>query len=162
VINAKNVETVYEVPIVFHQEGLDEKIVEKLNIWTGRPNLRGWERIIKKIKHPRFETTIAVVGKYVSLVESYKSLTEALVHGGIANDAKVNLKYLDSEQVDKEGSEHFLKGANGILVPGGFGTRGSRVRLKPFNLRERRRFLISESAWVCNVPSLRFRDTAPG
>jgi CTP synthase len=124
------VETIYEVPIVFHQEGLDEKIVEKLNIWTGRPNLKGWERIIKKVKQPRFETTIAVVGKYVSLIESYKSLTEALVHGGIANDAKVNLRYVDSEQVDKEGPEQVLQGANGILVPGGFGTRGIEGKIK--------------------------------
>lgn len=130
VITAKNVETIYEVPIVFHQEGLDEKIVEKLNIWTGRPNLKGWERIIKKLKQPRFETTIAVVGKYVSLIESYKSLTEALVHGGIANDAKVNLRYVDSEQVDKEEPEQFLQGANGILVPGGFGTRGIEGKIK--------------------------------
>jgi len=130
VITAKNVETVYEVPIVFHQEGLDEKIVEKLNIWTGRPNLRGWERIIKKIKHPRFETTIAVVGKYVGLIESYKSLTEALIHGGIGNDARVNLKYVDSEQVEKEGPEHLLKEADGILVPGGFGTRGIEGKIK--------------------------------
>ena len=130
VITAKNVETVYEVPIVFHQEGLDEKIVEKLNIWTGRPNLKGWERIIKKVKHPRFETTIAVVGKYVSLVESYKSLTEALIHGGLANDARVHLRYVDSEQVEKEGPEHFLQGAGGILVPGGFGTRGIEGKIK--------------------------------
>jgi len=130
VITAKNVETVYEVPIVFHQEGLDEKIVEKLNIWTGRPNLKGWERVIKRAKHPRFETTIAMVGKYVGLVESYKSLTEALIHGGIANDARVNLKYVDSEQVEKEGPEHFLKEMNGILVPGGFGTRGIEGKIK--------------------------------
>jgi CTP synthase len=130
VITAKNVETVYEVPIVFHQEGLDEKIVEKLNIWTGRPNLGDWERIIKKIKHPRFETTIAVVGKYVSLVESYKSLTEALGHGGIANDTRVNLKYVDSEQVEKEGPEQFLRESSGILVPGGFGTRGIEGKIK--------------------------------
>ncbi len=130
VITAKNVETVYEVPIVFHQEGLDEKIVEKLNIWTGRIDLKGWERVVKKIKTPHFETTIAVVGKYVSLIESYKSLTEALVHGGIANDAKVNLKYVDSEQVDKEGVEPILKGVNGILVPGGFGTRGIEGKIK--------------------------------
>jgi CTP synthase len=130
VITAKNVETVYEVPIVFHQEGLDEKIVEKLNIWTGRPDLKGWERIIKKIKHPRFETTIAVVGKYVGLVESYKSLTEALTHGGIANDTRVHLKYVDSEQVDREGPESLLKGADGILVPGGFGTRGIEGKIK--------------------------------
>ena len=130
VITAKNVETVYEVPIVFHQEGLDEKIVEKLNIWTGRPHLKGWERVVKRAKHPRFETTIAMVGKYVGLVESYKSLTEALIHGGIANDARVNLKYVDSEQVEKEGPEHFLREMNGILVPGGFGTRGIEGKIK--------------------------------
>jgi CTP synthase len=139
VITAKNVETVYEVPILFHQEGLDEKIVEKLNIWTGRPNLQGWERIVKRIKQPRSETTIAVVGKYVSLVESYKSLTEALIHGGIANDARVNLKYIDSEQVDKEGPEHLLKEANGILVPGGFGTRGIEGKIKAIQYAREKR-----------------------
>ena len=130
VITAKNVETVYEVPIFFHQEGLDEKIVEKLNIWTGRPNLTGWERIVKRVKHPRTEATIAVAGKYVGLIESYKSLTEALIHGGIANDARVNLQYVDSEQVEKEGPDHLLQGANGILVPGGFGTRGIEGKIK--------------------------------
>ncbi len=130
VITAKNVETVYEVPVVFHQEGLDEKIVEKLNIWTGRPNLKDWERIVKRIKQPRYETTIAVVGKYVSLIESYKSLTEALIHGGIANDARVKLRYVDSEQVEKEGPERFLEGANGVLVPGGFGTRGIEGKIR--------------------------------
>ncbi len=130
VITAKNVESVYEVPVVFHQEGLDEKIAEKLNIWTGRPDLKGWEKIIRRIKHPRLETTITVVGKYVSLVESYKSLTEALIHGGIANDARVILNYVDSEQVDKEGPEQLLQGANGILVPGGFGTRGIEGKIK--------------------------------
>jgi CTP synthase len=139
VITAKNVETVYEVPVTFHQEGLDEKIVEKLNIWTGRPNLREWERIIKKIKHPHFETTIAVVGKYVGLVESYKSLTEALIHGGIANDARVNLKYVDSEQVDKEGPERLLREASGILVPGGFGTRGIEGKIKAIQYAREKR-----------------------
>ena len=139
VITAKNVETVYEVPIVFHQEGLDEKIVEKLNIWTGRPNLKGWERVIKKIKHPRFETLIAVVGKYVGLVESYKSLTEALIHGGIANDARVNLKYVDSEQVDKEGPERLLREASGILVPGGFGSRGIEGKIKAIKYAREKR-----------------------
>jgi CTP synthase len=139
VITAKNVETVYEVPIVFHQEGLDEKIVEKLNIWTGRPNLKGWERVIKKIKHPRFETLIAVVGKYVGLVESYKSLTEALIHGGIANDARVNLKYVDSEQVDKEGPERLLREVSGILVPGGFGARGIEGKIKAIKYAREKR-----------------------
>lgn len=139
VITAKNVETVYEVPLAFHQEGLDEKIVEKLNIWTGRPNLKGWERVIKKIKHPHFETTIAVVGKYVSLIESYKSLTEALIHGGIANDTRVNLKYVDSEQVDLEGPGHLLKEANGVLVPGGFGSRGIEGKIKSIQYAREKR-----------------------
>ncbi|RPJ06202.1 MAG: CTP synthase [Deltaproteobacteria bacterium] len=130
VITAKNVETVYEVPVVFHQEGLDEKVVEKLNIWTARPDLKEWERVVKKIKQPRYETTIAVVGKYVSLIESYKSLTEALFHGGIANDARVILRYVDSEQVEKEGPEQLLGGANGVLVPGGFGTRGIEGKIR--------------------------------
>jgi CTP synthase len=130
VITAKNVETVYEIPINFHEEGLDDKIVEKLNIWTGRPNLKDWEQVVKKIKNPHQETTIAVVGKYVGLVESYKSLTEALRHGGIANDVRVHLKYVDSEQVEKEGPDSLLEGAHGILVPGGFGTRGIEGKIK--------------------------------
>jgi len=130
VITAQNVETIYEVPIVYHEEGIDEKIVEKLNIWTGRPHLKVWEHIVKRVKQPRFETTIGIVGKYVSLVESYKSLTEALIHGGIANDSKVNLTYIDSEQVEKEGPEHLLKDADGILVPGGFGTRGIEGKIR--------------------------------
>ncbi|MDP2967616.1 MAG: CTP synthase [Deltaproteobacteria bacterium] len=139
VITAKNVDTVYEVPIVFHQEGLDEKIAEKLNIWMARPNLTIWERIVKRIKSPRFQTTIAVVGKYVSLVESYKSLTEALIHGGIANDARVNLRYVDSERIEKEGPDHLLQGADGILVPGGFGTRGIKGKIKAIQFARERK-----------------------
>jgi len=139
VIAAKNAETIYEVPINFHEERLDEKIVEKLNIWTGRPDLKEWARIVKRIKQPHRETTIAVVGKYVGLVESYKSLTEALIHGGIANDARVQLKYIDSEQVEKEGPETFLKDANGILVPGGFGTRGIEGKIKAIQYAREKR-----------------------
>ena len=139
VIAAKNAETIYEVPINFHEERLDEKIVEKLNIWTGRPDLKGWERVVKKIKQPHRETTIAVVGKYVGLVESYKSLTEALIHGGIANDARVQLRYVDSEQVEKEGPESLLKEANGILVPGGFGTRGIEGKIKAIQYAREKR-----------------------
>ena len=139
VIAAKNAETIYEVPINFHEERLDEKIVEKLNIWTGRPDLKGWERVVKKIKQPHRETTIAVVGKYVGLVESYKSLTEALIHGGIANDARVQLRYVDSEQVEKEGPDSLLKEANGILVPGGFGTRGIEGKIKAIQYAREKR-----------------------
>ena len=124
VITAKDVDHIYEVPLIFHQEGLDDKIVELLNIWTRKPQLDDWENLIKKIKAPRHSVTIAVVGKYVDLTESYKSLNEALFHGGIANDCRVNLNFVDSEKLDTETCAQFLTDADGILVPGGFGERG--------------------------------------
>ncbi len=124
VITAKDVETIYEVPLLFHKEGLDEKIVELLNIWTRKPRLSDWEDIVKKIKNPRCEVEIGVVGKYVDLEDSYKSLNEALLHGGLANDCKVRIRYIDSEKLEKEGASTHLLGVCGILVPGGFGSRG--------------------------------------
>ena len=124
VITAKDVDHIYEVPLIFHQEGLDEKIVELLNIWTRKPKLDDWENLIKKIKAPRHSVTIAIVGKYVDLTESYKSLNEALYHGGIANDCRVNLNFVDSEKLDSGTCDAMLADADGILVPGGFGERG--------------------------------------
>ena len=124
VITAKDVDHIYEVPLIFHQEGLDDKIVELLNIWTRNPQLDDWENLIKKIKAPRHSVTIAVVGKYVDLTESYKSLNEALYHGGIANDCRVNLNFVDSEKLDRGTCDALLADADGILVPGGFGGRG--------------------------------------
>jgi len=124
VITAKDVESIYEVPLLFHQEGLDEKVVQLLNIWTRAPILEKWEEIVEAIKNPKGSVEIAIVGKYVHLKDSYKSLNEALVHGGIANRLRVNLHFVDSEVVEKEGPEKMLKGADGILVPGGFGNRG--------------------------------------
>ncbi len=124
VVTAKDVESIYEVPLCFHQEGLDEKIVQLLNIWTRAPLLEKWAEIVQAIKNPRGTVDIAVVGKYVNLKDSYKSLNEALVHGGIANRLRVNLHYVDSEAVEKAGAEKFLGEADGILVPGGFGERG--------------------------------------
>jgi len=124
VITALDVGHIYEVPLVFHQEGIDEKIVEFLNIWTGMPNLSTWEEIVRRINHPESSTTIAVIGKYVNLIDSYKSLNEALLHGGIANNCRVNLKFVDSEEIEKKGAKDLLSGVQGILVPGGFGNRG--------------------------------------
>jgi CTP synthase len=124
VITALDVGHIYEVPLVFHQEGIDEKIVELLNIWTGMPNLSKWEEIVRRINHPESSTTIAVIGKYVNLIDSYKSLNEALLHGGIANNCRVNLKFVDSEEIEKKGAKDLLSGVQGILVPGGFGNRG--------------------------------------
>jgi CTP synthase len=124
VITAKDVESIYEVPLFFHQEGLDDKIVERLNIWTRSPRLENWEALNKTIKNLTVPVHIAIVGKYIHLRESYKSLNEALFHGGIANNCKVVLHFVDSEEVEKEGAEHYLSEVDGVLVPGGFGSRG--------------------------------------
>ncbi|MDX1386792.1 MAG: CTP synthase, partial [bacterium] len=124
VFTARDVENIYEVPLRFYEEGVDEKIVEKLNIWTRTPDLLDWKNLIKRIKNPSMESTIAVVGKYVDLTDSYKSLNEALQHGGYANDAKVSLKFIDSEEIEGKDLEGELKDVHGILVPGGFGDRG--------------------------------------
>jgi CTP synthase len=124
VITAKDVESIYEVPLFFHNEGLDEKIVQQLNIWTRAPRLEKWEAILQAIKNPRGSVDIAIVGKYVNLKDSYKSLNEALIHGGIANRCRVNLHFVDSEKIQKEGVEKLLAEVDGVLVPGGFGDRG--------------------------------------
>ncbi len=124
VITAVDVASIYEVPLCFHREGLDEKVVQLLNIWTRAPRLEKWEEIVHIIQNPRGSVDIAVVGKYVNLKDSYKSLNEALTHGGIANRCRVNLHYIDSEALGNEGAEKYLQEADGILVPGGFGDRG--------------------------------------
>ncbi len=130
VITAKDVECIYEVPLCFHEEGLDEKILKKLNIWTRAPQLDDWRELIRRMKNPAHEVTIAVVGKYIDLRESYKSLNEALAHGGAANDTRVKLDYIDSENVERSGGETLLYQADGILVPGGFGSRGIEGKIK--------------------------------
>lgn len=124
VITAKDVDCIYEVPLIFHKEGLDDKIVELLHIWTRAPLLKEWEEFVKKYKAPKNSVTIAIVGKYVNLTESYKSLNEALYHGGIPNDCRVNLIFVDSEKINESSCEKMLEEADGILVPGGFGSRG--------------------------------------
>ncbi len=124
VIAAIDVETVYEVPLSFKLEGLDKMIEKKLSINRPEPELSRWKEVVHRIKEPKFETTIAIVGKYVGLKDAYKSLTEALLHGGIANNAKVNLQWVDAEEIGKKGAENFLSEVDGILVPGGFGSRG--------------------------------------
>jgi len=124
VITAKDVETIYEVPIVFRKEGLDELIVRLLKLETGPPNLREWDAMVQKIKHPKHEVSIALVGKYEGLKECYKSLAEALVHGGIDHETRVNVNWIESEEVERQGTERILREADGILIPGGFGARG--------------------------------------
>jgi CTP synthase len=129
VITAKDVDCIYEVPLVFHDEGLDDRIVEKLNMWTGAPNLAKWAKVVQTIKHPRDTVRIAMVGKYVDLTDSYKSLNEALVHGGIANECKVEVAYIDSEKIEQDGLPAAVERADGVLVPMGFGPRGTEGKI---------------------------------
>lgn len=124
VFSARDVKNVYEVPLRLHEQGLDEKVAELLNIWTRTPDLKAWKEIIRKIEHPKQQVRIAVVGKYVEVADSYKSLNEALFHGGIANDTKVILSYIDSEGLEKKELGKIFRDFDAILVPGGFGERG--------------------------------------
>ncbi len=124
VITAKDVETVYEVPLVFHREGLDAMVSKLLGLEPRPSDLRRWESVVERVKSPGAQTRIAVVGKYVEIKDSYKSLIEALAHGGIANAARVDVRWVDAEQVEREGAERHFADVHGILVPGGFGDRG--------------------------------------
>ncbi|WP_456385700.1 CTP synthase [Desulfolithobacter sp.] len=130
VITAIDVDTIYEVPLKLHEEGLDDRILEKLGIWTGAPHIQPWEELVEKIKNPRHTVTIGITGKYVDLKESYKSLHEALVHGGIANDARVELKYISAEDLEQGDPGELLRECDGLLVPGGFGSRGMEGKIR--------------------------------
>ncbi|KKL65167.1 hypothetical protein LCGC14_2157680, partial [marine sediment metagenome] len=124
VIQALDVNNIYEVPLALHAEGLDAIICRKLGLEETMPDLNVWRDIHRKITEPTNEVTISIVGKYIGLKDSYKSLTEALSHGGIANDSRVRLEWVDSEEIEADGPERYLSETDGILVPGGFGHRG--------------------------------------
>ena len=125
VIDAQDVSTIYEVPLAFHRQKLDELVVEKLGLDTPPPDLARWESIVERIKRPtKGSVRIAVVGKYTSLVDSYKSVQEALIHGGIANDVGVNIDWLSSEEFEDGNTPDILANYDGLLIPGGFGVRG--------------------------------------
>ncbi|HZT70785.1 MAG TPA: CTP synthase [Terriglobia bacterium] len=124
VITAKDVGNIYEVPIVLAAEGLDTQIVRYLGLEPGECNLKPWIDLVERLRGLKDEVSIAIVGKYVEFQDSYKSLNEALVHGGIANGVRVNVVWLEAEGLESEGWEAQLEGFDGILVPGGFGKRG--------------------------------------
>ena len=130
VIQALDVASIYDVPLAYHREGLDAQVLSAFNI-TGapKPDLTRWETISRNIATPEGEVTIAIVGKYTVLKDAYKSLIEALVHGGIANRVKVKLDWIEAEVFDREDPAPYLEGVHGILVPGGFGERGSEGKI---------------------------------
>jgi CTP synthase len=123
VISAVDVDSIYKIPAMLHAQRLDDIIVDKLNLQVGPADLSEWDKVIYDMDHPEAEVTIAMVGKYVNLTDSYKSLSEALVHAGIHTRTRVNIRYIDSEQIESEGADVLL-GVDAVLVPGGFGERG--------------------------------------
>jgi len=129
VITAVDVDSIYEVPIVFHEEGLDRIVCELLDLDIREPDLGPWQHVVDTHKAPRDRVKIAFVGKYVEFEDSYKSLAEALVHGGIAHGLGVDIDWVEAERFEREGAEEALGGAEGVLVPGGFGVRGVRGML---------------------------------
>ena len=133
VIPALDVKSIYQVPISYHEQGLDTQVCKHFGIEDApAPDLTRWQEIVDRVTQPEGEVTIAVVGKYVELLDAYKSLAEALTHGGIENHVKVNLQWIDAEvfEEDEDSVIHHLEGVHGILVPGGFGERGTEGKIK--------------------------------
>lgn len=133
VITARDVQSIYEMPLLLAAQGLDHELGDALNIWSRATDLSDWERIVDRIKNPKHHVEIAIVGKYIDFSDAYKSLNEALFHGGIENEAKVNLRFVDAELLEKDNWEALLDGCDGVLVPGGFGERGTEGKVKAIN-----------------------------
>ena len=130
VISVWDADSIYRIPWMLHQQMLDEIVCHKLGIIAKPAELRAWKKLVEALEHPQHEITVAMVGKYVDLADSYKSLNEALVHAGIHARSRVNIRYVDSETIEKEGVGALLKGVDTILVPGGFGKRGVEGMMK--------------------------------
>ena len=131
VIQALDVASIYDVPRAYHTEGLDKEVLDAFSIKNSpAPDLSKWQAIMQRVTQPEGEVKIAVVGKYTGLLDAYKSLNEALVHGGIANNVKVRLEWIESEVFENEDPAPYLEGVDGILVPGGFGERGSEGKIR--------------------------------
>ncbi|MCE9507524.1 MAG: CTP synthase [Alphaproteobacteria bacterium] len=139
VIPAIDVSSIYQVPVSYHNQGLDEQVLKYFSLSAPAPDLKRWYDIMARIDEPEGEVTIGVVGKYTSLLDSYKSLSEALVHGGFANNVKVNFNWLNAETFEKEDCASVLENVDGILVPGGFGERGTEGKIKAVQFARERK-----------------------
>ena len=124
VFDVHDCDSIYKVPMMLHQQNLDQVIVDRLNIWTGAPDLSGWKNIVDALDAPVDSVKIGIVGKYVDVYDAYKSINESLIHAGIANRSKVEVKFIDSVDIDKKNAHTYLADLDGVIVPGGFGNRG--------------------------------------
>ena len=130
VVSALDVASIYEVPLRYHEQGLDTEVCRHFGLKADKPNLDAWKNVVKRVTTPEGEVTIAIVGKYTILLDAYKSLVEALAHGGISNNVKVKIKWIESEVFEKKGTPYEIDTCDGILVPGGFGSRGAEGKIK--------------------------------
>ena len=124
VIEGRDVETIYEMPLIFRKQHLDQIVLDKLNLNAKEPDLSNWEEMVGRVKNPKYNVKIGICGKYTELLDAYKSIREAFIHAGAENDAKVELKWIAAEDVEKDGTDAHLSDIDGLLVPGGFGERG--------------------------------------
>jgi CTP synthase len=139
VITAKDVDIIYEVPIVFHQEGLDRCLVQLLRLPEREPELAPWHDLVMRLRHPKDVAVIGIVGKYVEFEDSYKSLKEAIVHGGVANNLRTDIRWIEAEGIEGDAWDAQLAGLDGILVPGGFGKRGIAGMIRAIEFARSRR-----------------------
>jgi CTP synthase len=130
VVEGRDVDTIYEIPLLFEKEGLDKIVIEKLNLKCGKSDLRQWSRTVNRIKNPSDHVTIGVVGKYTDLKDAYKSINESFIHAGADNDVAVELKWIRAEDLDAANLDEYLGDVSGLLIPGGFGERGVEGKIK--------------------------------
>ena len=166
--------SIYEIPLKLHEQGLDREVCKRLHLDTKEPDLRGWAAMVDKILNPPHQVRIAVVGKYTELADSYKSIHEALVHGGIANDAGVQIVWIASDRfTDQETAGELLAGYDGLLVPGGFGVRGVEGMLEAIGWARDHKLpffgiclglqtaIIEFARNVCKIPDTNSSEFAP-
>ncbi len=162
VIAATDSESIYDVPLVLHSEGFDEKVVERLKLDASTAQLQGWKKMVHALKSPDHKITIGIVGKYVDLKESYKSLNEAIIHGGIANSTKVNVVYVDSETLNERNVNMALADVHGILVPGGFGERGVEGKISAIRYARENRIPFFGICYGMQLASIEFARSVCG
>jgi CTP synthase len=156
VIAATDSDSIYEVPLVLNSEGFDAKVVERLQLEASEPKLQGWQKMVQTLKNPNHKITIGIVGKYVDLKESYKSLNEAIIHGGIANNTKVNIVYVDSETLTDKNVKVALAEVHGVLVPGGFGERGVEGKISAIRYARENRIPFFGICYGMQLASIEF------
>lgn len=173
VIEARDVASNYEIPLVFHEEGLDKLVLQKLNLTDGELDLEAWKELVEKINNSTKDINIAICGKYVGLHDSYKSIIESFNHAGVENDVKVKLKWVDTEDIETNGVEKYLKEVDGLLVPGGFGDRGIEGKIAAIQYARERNVpffgiclglqcaVIEFARHVCGLNDANSREFAP-